>query len=65
MVRHKTARGVAAMERLRVYDGVPAPYSHKKRRLVPHAMRALRLANGRKWCRLGDLMASVGWNKNE
>jgi large subunit ribosomal protein L13Ae len=28
-------------------------------------MRATRLANGRKWCRLGDLMASVGWNKNE
>jgi len=29
------------------------------------AMRATRLANGRKWCRLGDLMAAVGWNKNE
>merc|ERR1712054_558878 len=65
MVRHKTARGTAALERLRVYEGVPAPYCHKKRRLVPHAMRATRLANGRKWCRLGDLMASVGWKKNE
>merc|ERR1711874_599902 len=65
MVRHKTARGTAAMERLRVYEGVPAPYSHKKRRLVPQAMRAARLANGRKWCRLGDLCAAVGWTKNE
>merc|ERR1712224_698228 len=65
MVRHKTARGVAAMERLRVYEGVPAPYSHKKRQLVPHAMRAVRLANGRKWCRLGDLCSAVGWTKNE
>merc|ERR1712139_320384 len=63
MVRHKTARGTAAMDRLRVYEGVPAPYSHKKRRLVPQAMRAVRLANGRKWCKLGDLCASIGWTK--
>merc|ERR1712124_9955 len=62
-VRHKTARGTAAMDRLRVYEGVPAPYSHKKRRLVPQAMRAVRLANGRKWCKLGDLCASIGWTK--
>merc|ERR1711988_410454 len=40
-----------------------APYSHKKRQLVPQAMRAVRLANGRKWCRMGDLCASIGWNK--
>merc|ERR1719456_832113 len=65
MVRHKTARGTAAMDRLRVYEGVPAPYSHKKRQLVPQAMRAVRLTNGRKWCRMGDLCASVGWNKND
>merc|ERR1712178_280851 len=65
MVRHKTARGTAAMERLRCYEGCPAPYSHMKRRLVPSAMRALRLKNGRKWCRLGVLCAAVGWNKNE
>merc|ERR1712139_330309 len=65
MVRHKTARGTAAMDRLRVYEGVPKDYARQKRRLVPHAMRALRLKNGRKWCKLGDLMASVGWNKGE
>merc|ERR1712170_289436 len=63
MVRHKTARGTAAMERLRVYEGMPAPYSTKKKLLVPQAMRVVRLKNGRKWCKLGDLMASVGWNK--
>merc|ERR1711935_301299 len=60
MVRHNTARGTAALDRLRVYEGIPAPFSHKKRRMVPQAMRACRLANGRKWCRMGDLCASVG-----
>merc|ERR1711976_332872 len=65
MVRHKTARGTAAMERLRVYEGCPHPYSHRVKRLVPSAMRATRLTNGRKWCRLGDLAAACGWNKNE
>merc|ERR1711982_16808 len=59
----RVVRGTAAMERLRVYEGIPAPYSHKKRQLVPQAMRATRLANGRKWCRLGDLCSAVGWNK--
>merc|ERR1712178_323617 len=65
MVRHKTARGNAAMERLRVYEGIPKDYANQKRLLVPQAMRATRLQNGRKWCKLGDLMASVGWNKAE
>jgi len=26
MVPHKTARGEEAMNRLRVFDGIPAPY---------------------------------------
>merc|ERR1711939_185878 len=29
MVPHKTARGKAAMERLKVFEGVPAPYDKK------------------------------------
>merc|ERR1712119_25046 len=65
MVRHKTPRGTAALDRLRVFEGIPAPYSHMKRRMVPAAMRSLRLKNGRKWCRLGDLCAAIGWNRNE
>jgi len=63
MVRHKTPRGTAALDRLRVYEGVPAPFSHKKRQLVPQAMRSVMLANGRKFCKMGDLCASIGWNK--
>merc|ERR1712066_227974 len=65
MVRHKTARGKAALEKLRVYEGCPHPYSHKKRQMVPKAMRCLRMKNGRKFCRFGDLMAACGWKKND
>ena len=30
MVRHKTARGAAALERFKVFEGMPFPYNHKK-----------------------------------
>merc|ERR1712151_310511 len=65
MVRHKTSRGKAALEKLRVYEGCPHPYSHRKRVMVPAAVRCLRLKNGRKYTRFGDLCAAVGWKKND
>jgi Ribosomal protein L13 len=43
MIPHKTARGAAAMERLKVFEGVPPPYDKKKRVVVPQALRVLRL----------------------
>jgi len=30
MIPHKTARGTAAMERLKVFEGVPPPYDKKE-----------------------------------
>lgn len=50
MVPHKTARGAAALERLKLYEGVPPPYDRKKRMVVPEALRVLRLKPGRKYC---------------
>jgi large subunit ribosomal protein L13Ae len=50
MTPHKTARGVAALERLKLYEGVPPPYDRKKRMVVPEALRVLRLKPGRKYC---------------
>ena len=50
MVPHKTARGAAAMERLKVFEGVPPPYDKKKKMVVPRALRVLRLKPGRKFC---------------
>src|SRR6266436_5357603 len=50
MVPHKTSRGAAALERLKLYEGVPPPYDRKKRMVVPEALRVLRLKPGRKYC---------------
>ena len=50
MVPHKTARGAAALERLKLYEGVPPLYDRKKRMVVPEALRVLRLKPGRKYC---------------
>ncbi|PMB73976.1 60S ribosomal protein L16 [Beauveria bassiana] len=46
MIPHKTARGAAALERLKVFEG---------------ALRVLRLQPGRKYCTVGRLSHEVGW----
>ena len=61
MIPHKTARGAAAMERLKVFEGVPPPYDKVKRVVVPQALRVLRLKPGRKYCTVGRLSHEVGW----
>jgi large subunit ribosomal protein L13Ae len=61
MVSHKTARGKAALERLKVFEGVPPPYDRKKRVVVPQALRVLRLKPGRKYTTIGRLSHEVGW----
>eukprot|EP01084_Bolivina_argentea_P299413 516107_1 len=43
MVPHKTARGVAALARLRVYEGCPHPYDQVKKQVVVAAVRNNRL----------------------
>lgn len=50
MTPHKSPRGVAALERLKLFEGVPPPYDRKKRMVVPEALRVLRLKPGRKYC---------------
>ncbi|GAA6011550.1 hypothetical protein JCM11491_004685 [Sporobolomyces phaffii] len=62
MVPHKTARGAAALERLKVFEGVPPPYDRKKKMVVPSALRVLRLKPGRKFCTLKRLSHEVGWS---
>ena len=61
MIPHKTARGKAALERLKTFEGVPAPYDKKKRVVVPQALRVLRLKPGRKYCTVGRLGHEFGW----
>ncbi|KAG5463394.1 MAG: 60S ribosomal protein L16, partial [Olpidium bornovanus] len=61
MVPHKTARGAAALDRLKVFEGVPPPYDKMKRVVVPSALRVLRLQPGRKYCTVKRLASEVGW----
>eukprot|EP01126_Amoeba_proteus_P050644 TRINITY_DN59_c0_g1_i8.p1 TRINITY_DN59_c0_g1~~TRINITY_DN59_c0_g1_i8.p1 ORF type:complete len:125 (+),score=22.61 TRINITY_DN59_c0_g1_i8:1-375(+) len=61
MLPHKTPRGAAALERLKVFDGVPPPYDRVKRVVVPQALRVLRLKPQRPFTDLGRLSSEVGW----
>lgn len=63
MLPHKTPKGADALGKLKVFEGVPAPYDTEKRQVVPDALRAVKLSSFRKFCKLGDLSTQVGWRK--
>lgn len=65
MVPHKTARGAAALERLKCFEGIPPPYDKVKRLVVPGALQVLRLQHGHRYVKVGDLSHSVGWKHHE
>lgn len=62
MLPHKTARGQAALERLKVFEGIPSPYDKMKRVVIPQALRLTRLRPGRKYCVLSRIAEESGWN---
>ncbi|XP_077946130.1 large ribosomal subunit protein uL13 isoform X1 [Gasterosteus aculeatus] len=61
MLPHKTKRGQAALDRLKVFDGIPPPYDKRKRMVVPAALKIVRLKPTRKFALLGRLAHEVGW----
>ncbi|XP_022192849.1 60S ribosomal protein L13a [Nilaparvata lugens] len=61
MIPHKTDRGKKALKRLKAYEGIPPPWDHRKRMVVPGAMRIVCLKPGRTYCHLGRLSHEVGW----
>ena len=63
MIPHKKPRGAAALGRLKVFDGIPYPYDHKRRMVVPEALKIVQLRDNRKFCVLGDLANLSGWTK--
>merc|ERR1711990_323307 len=65
MLPHKTPKGKAALQHLKVFEGIPNPYDHKKRMVVPEALKVLRMKSHRNFCVLGDLAAQNGWKKQE
>ena len=65
MIPHKTKKGKIAMERLKIFEGCPYPYSHRKRKVIPRALKVIRLLKNRKYCILGELSSGIGWNKGK
>merc|ERR1719188_2715703 len=65
MVPHKTARGAAALDRLKCFEGMPHPYDRKKRMVMPCALKVLRLRPERRFCKLGDLASEFGWKHKD
>ncbi|XP_045197981.1 60S ribosomal protein L13a-like [Mercenaria mercenaria] len=61
MIPHTTTRGKEALGRLKVFEGVPPPYDKQKRKVVPAALRVLRLKQNRRYCDLNRLAHEVGW----
>lgn len=43
MLPHKTHRGKDALNRLKCFEGIPAPYDKQQRKVVPSALRELKL----------------------
>ncbi len=43
MLPHKLHRGKEAMDRMKCFEGIPAPYDRQKRMVVPAALKVLRL----------------------
>jgi len=63
MLPHKTPKGAHALGRLKLFEGIPYPYDHVKRMVVPEALKVLRLKDHRKFTVLGDLAQLVGWTR--
>ena len=43
MLPHKQHRGKAALDRMKSFEGMPAPYDKKKRMVIPAALKVLRM----------------------
>merc|ERR1711998_545838 len=65
MTPHKTSRGAAALQRLKVFEGIPYPYDQRKRMVVPEALKCVRIKAYRNTCQLGELSSHFGWEKRD
>ena len=65
MLPHKLARGSAALDKLKVFEGIPFPYDHKKRVVIPDALKVLRMKDHRKFCALGEIAKLAGWKRTD
>merc|ERR1711963_1083369 len=61
MLPHKLNRGKEALDRMKVFEGIPSPYDKKKRMVVPSCLKVLRLKQRRRFCTVGRLSHEMGW----
>merc|ERR1719245_1445804 len=57
----KPSRGKEALDRMKVFEGIPSPYDKKKRMVVPSCLKVLRLKQRRRFCTVGRLSHEMGW----
>ena len=43
MLPHKQHRGKAALDRMKCFEGMPAPYDKQKRMVIPAALKVMRM----------------------
>ena len=53
------------MDRMKCFEGMPHPYDRKKRMVIPHCLKVLRLRPERKFCKLADLSKEFGWKHKD
>merc|ERR1712087_782011 len=51
---------MGALDRMASFEGIPHPFDRKKRMVIPHCLKVLRLRPERRYCKLGDLSHSYG-----
>lgn len=57
----KTTRGQVTLDRLKVFDGISPPCNKKKWRVVPTALKDVRLKSTWKFVYIGRLAREIGW----
>ena len=64
MIPYKTAKGAAAMGRLKCFDGCPVSANNMKKMVIPDALKA-RLSPRVKFTVLGNVAKDCGWTQQE
>ena len=65
MLQYKTAKGEAALGRLKCCDGCPVSVNAKKKMVIPEALKAVRLQPRAKYSVLGNIAKECGWTKQD
>ena len=65
MIPYKTAKGAAAMGRLKCFDGCPVSANAMKKMVIPDALKAVKLAPRAKYAVLGNVAKDCGWTQQE